>query len=125
MGALGNVWRLATIGVFAAGTLPADAQSFPSKNITLVVAASPGGGHDAVARAIAQKLKVRLGWTVIVENRGGANGMIEAESVAKSAPDGHTILISTPANNYVTPELRNDMRFDPTRDLAPVTLAGV
>src|ERR1700730_14433833 len=125
MDALGNMWRLVTIGLFAAGTFPAAAQSFPSRNITLVVAAAAGGGHDAVARAIAQNLKVRLGWTVIVENRGGANGMIAAEAVAKSTPDGHTILISTPTNNYVTPELRKDMRFDPTRDLAPITLAGV
>jgi tripartite-type tricarboxylate transporter receptor subunit TctC len=125
MRALGSVSRLVAIGLLAAGTLPAAAQSFPSRNITLVVAAAPGGGHDAVARAIAQKLKARLGWTVIVENRGGANGMIAAETVAKSAPDGYTILISTPTNNYVTPQLRKDMRFDPTRDLAPITLAGV
>jgi tripartite-type tricarboxylate transporter receptor subunit TctC len=119
-----KLWRLATIGFVAAGVLPAHAQNFPSGNITIVVPAAAGGGHDTVARLIAQKLRVRLGWTVIVENRGGANGMIAAEAVAKSRPDGRTILISTPANNYVGPELRKDMRFDPARDLAPVTLAA-
>jgi tripartite-type tricarboxylate transporter receptor subunit TctC len=116
---------LATIVFLAAGASPVHAQNFPSGNITIVVPAAAGGGHDNVARLVAQKLRVRLGWTVIVENRGGANGMIAAEAVAKSRPDGRTILISTPANNYVGPELRKDMRFDPARDLAPVTLAGV
>jgi tripartite-type tricarboxylate transporter receptor subunit TctC len=124
MGALGDVRRCVAIALLAAGPLPAAGQEFPNRPITLVVAAAPGGGHDAVARAIAQNLKIRSGWTVIVENRGGANGMIAAESVAKSTPDGYTILISTPANNYVTPELRKDMRFDPRHDLAPVTLAS-
>jgi tripartite-type tricarboxylate transporter receptor subunit TctC len=119
-----NLCRAATIGFLAAGILPMHAQSFPSGNITIVVAAAPGG-HDAVARAIGQKLRARPGWTIIVENRGGANGMIAAEAVAKSRPDGRTILVSTPANNYVGPELRKDMRFSPDRDLAQVTLAGV
>src|SRR5262249_18620234 len=73
------------------------AQNFPSGNITIVVPAAPGGGHDAVARVIGQKLRARLGWTIIVENRGGANGMIAAEAVAKSRADGRTILVSTPA----------------------------
>jgi tripartite-type tricarboxylate transporter receptor subunit TctC len=68
---------------------------------------------------------VRPGWTIIVENRGGAKGMIAAEAVTKSRPDGRTILVSTPANNYVGPEPRKDMRFSPDRDLAQVTLAGV
>jgi tripartite-type tricarboxylate transporter receptor subunit TctC len=107
------------------GILPMHAQNFPSGNITIVVPAAPGGGHDAVARVIGQKLRARLGWTIIMENRGGANGMIAAEAVAKSRPDGRTILVSTPANNYVGPELRKDMRFNPARDLAQVTLAGV
>jgi tripartite-type tricarboxylate transporter receptor subunit TctC len=124
MCALGDVRRYVAAVMIAIGLLPAAAQEFPNKPITLVVAAAPGGGHDAVARAIAQNLKIALGWTVIVENRGGANGMIAAESVAKSTPDGYTILISTPANNYVTSELRKDMRFDPRHDLAPVTLAS-
>jgi tripartite-type tricarboxylate transporter receptor subunit TctC len=120
-----NLCRAATIGFLAAGILPMHAQNFPSGNITIVVPAAPGGGHDAVARVIGQKLRARLGWTIIVENRGGANGMIAAEAVAKSRPDGRTILVSTPANNYVGPELRKDMRFNPARDLAQVTLAGV
>jgi tripartite-type tricarboxylate transporter receptor subunit TctC len=98
-----NLCRAATIGFLAAGILPMHAQNFPSRNITIVVPAAPGGGHDAVARVIGQKLRARLGWTIIVENRGGANGMIAAEAVAKSRADGRTILVSTPANNYVGP----------------------
>jgi tripartite-type tricarboxylate transporter receptor subunit TctC len=89
-----NLHRAATIGFLTAGILPMHAQSFPSGNITIVVAAAPGG-HDAVARAIGQKLRVRLGWTIMVENRGGANGMIAAEAMAKSRPDGRAILVST------------------------------
>jgi tripartite-type tricarboxylate transporter receptor subunit TctC len=120
-----NLCRAATIGFLVASILPTHAQNFPSGNITIVVPAAPGGGHDAVARVMGQKLRARLGWTIIVENRGGANGMIAAEAVAKSRPDGRTILVSTPANNYIGPELRKDMRFNPARDLAQVTLPGV
>jgi tripartite-type tricarboxylate transporter receptor subunit TctC len=95
------------------------------KIIRAVVPFSAGSTVDIIGRVVLDPLARQIGQTIIVENRGGANGMIAAEAVAKSRPDGRTILVSTPANNYIGPELRKDMRFNPARDLAQVTLAGV
>jgi hypothetical protein len=66
-------------------------RTFRPETLLLSHQPPPGGGYDAVARMIGQKLRARLGWTIIVENRGGANGMIAAEAVAKSRPDGRTV----------------------------------
>jgi tripartite-type tricarboxylate transporter receptor subunit TctC len=103
----------------------AHAQGFPSKTVTIVVPYAPGGGHDAMARMVAEKLSPRLGQTVIVENRAGANGMIGAEYVARAAPDGHTILFASPAEIVIAPSAYKSLRYDPMKDLAPVTLAGI
>jgi tripartite-type tricarboxylate transporter receptor subunit TctC len=104
---------------------PVAAQSFPSKPVTFVVPYAPGGGHDAMARMLAERLSAQLGQTVIVENRAGANGMIGAEHVARAAPDGHTILFASPAEIVIAPSAYKAMRYDPAKDLAPVTLAGI
>lgn len=97
----------------------AGAQDFPSKLIRLV-APSPGGGGDFVARLIAQGLTTALGQQVIVENRSG--GVIQGDLVAKAAPDGHTLLISG-SGLWLMPFMRNNLPFDPALDFAPVTLA--
>lgn len=97
----------------------AGAQDFPSKLIRLV-APSPGGGGDFVARLIAQGLTTALGQQVIVENRSG--GIIQGDLVAKAAPDGHTLLISG-SGLWLMPFMRNNLPFDPALDFAPVTLA--
>ena len=110
-----------------AATLPlanAQSPSPSSKPVSLVVPYAPGGGHDAMARVLAEQLSRRTGQTVIVENKAGANGMIGAEYVARSAPDGHTILFASPAEIVIAPSAYKSMRYDPARDLAPVTLAG-
>lgn len=101
------------------------AQAFPSKLVTLVVPYAPGGGHDAMARLVAEHLGKRLGQSVIVENKAGGNGMIGAEYVARAAPDGHTILFASPAEIVIAPSAYKSMRYDPMKDLAPVTLAGI
>jgi len=101
------------------------AQSFPSRPVTIVVPYAPGGGHDAMARLLAERLTPRLGQTVIVDNKAGANGMIGAELVARAAADGHTILFASPAEIVIAPFAYKSMRYDPAKDLAPVTLAGV
>jgi tripartite-type tricarboxylate transporter receptor subunit TctC len=103
----------------------AAAQTYPSRTVTIVVPYSPGGGHDAMARMVAERLSARLGQTVIVENKAGANGMIGAEQVARAAPDGHTILFASPAEIVIAPSAYKSMRYDPMKDLAPVTLAGI
>jgi tripartite-type tricarboxylate transporter receptor subunit TctC len=117
---------LAMLALVSVGwTAPAPAQSFPSRPISMVVPYAPGGGHDSMARMVAEQLAARLGQSVIVENRAGANGRIGAELVARAAPDGHTILFASPAEIVIAPIAYERMPYDPMKDLAPVTLAGI
>jgi tripartite-type tricarboxylate transporter receptor subunit TctC len=116
--------RLAIAGAGAALLLPAlavHAQAWPAKPIKLVVSYPPGGTVDAVARIIATPLSQRLGQPVVVDNRGGAGGAIGGDVVAKSAPDGYTVLVDA-SNHAQNPALRNKMPFDTLRDLSPVSL---
>ena len=100
------------------------AQSWPSKPIRVVVNFPPGGAADQLARAIGQPLSEALGQPVVVENRGGANGNIGGEAVAKSAPDGYTLLMSSGGMVSVNPHLYPKMSFDPAKDLVPVAAAA-
>jgi tripartite-type tricarboxylate transporter receptor subunit TctC len=102
------------------GTTPAAAQSYPSKPIRIVVPFVAGGAVDLLARIMGQKLAESLGQTVIIENRPGVGGNAAADQVAKSAPDGHTILQTT-NGLAITPALYRKLPFDPVKDLAPVT----
>src|SRR5882757_5054501 len=99
----------------------AGAQGFPSKPIRLVVPYAPGGGADTTARFIAPKLQEALGETVVIENRPGAGGMIGDDTVAKAAPDGHTLLIGAFAH-AVNPSLYAKMPFRTPDDFAPISL---
>ena len=100
------------------------AQSWPSKGISMVVPFEAGGGHDAMARIVAEGLTARLGQAVIVTNKPGASGMIGAELVSRAAPDGYTILFASPSEVVNAPIVNKTMRYDPDKVLAPVTLAG-
>jgi len=102
----------------------ASAQSFPSKAITMVVGFEPGGGTDTVARIVAKTLAENVGQQVVVENRAGAGGNIAVDLVAKSAPDGHTLVLANVGSLAVNPHLLK-LPYDPFRDLAPVTMAVV
>jgi tripartite-type tricarboxylate transporter receptor subunit TctC len=116
----------AVLTLAAAGwSAPGAAQSFPARPVSMVVPYAPGGGHDSMARMVAEQLAARLGQSVIVENRAGANGRIGAEMVARAAPDGHTILFASPAEIVIAPIAYERMPYDPMKDLAPVTLAGI
>lgn len=99
------------------------AQAFPQKPITIVAAYPAGGVADQMARVLAGELSKRLGQPVTVENRVGASGMIGANYVAKSAPDGHTLLMGAMAETVFTPHMHDKMAYQPDKDLAPVAMA--
>ena len=113
---------LALAGVFV---VPAAtfAQAFPANRpIRIVVPNAPGGGADLVARILSGRLTERLGQPVVVDNRGAAGGIVGAEITAKSAPDGHTLMVAV--NTHVAnPWLFAKLPYDALRDFAPVTLA--
>ena len=100
------------------------ADDYPSKPITLVNAFGPGSGSDAVCRVIAQPLSVALKETVIVEDRPGASGALAALYVARSAPDGYTLLMATNSPLSAVPFLMKNVSYDPVKDFTPVTRVG-
>lgn len=100
----------------------ADAQSYPAKPVKVVVPYPPGSTPDIVARTLANKLQAALGQAFVVENRTGAGGNIGADAVAKSAPDGHTLLVAINGPVAVNKYLYKDMPYDPDRDLLPISL---
>jgi tripartite-type tricarboxylate transporter receptor subunit TctC len=107
--------------VFAAA---AHAQpAYPSKTITIVVPTAAGGGNDAMARTVAQKLGPLLGQTIVIDNRAGANGSIASEAVARATPDGHTLMWGYIATHSMNPALQK-LRYDPVADFEPVGLVG-
>jgi tripartite-type tricarboxylate transporter receptor subunit TctC len=104
--------------------LPALAQDWPSKPVRVIVPYPPGGGHDFVSRVIAQQLGEQLKQSFIVENRSGASGTIGTDFVAKSAPDGYTFVVASPAEIVVGPFAGLKTPYDWKKDLAPVTVIG-
>lgn len=116
--------RIVTL-VLAAGACalatPTLADDYPSKPIRFLVPYPPGGGNDVVARALAQKISTSIGQPVVVENRPGATGMVAGEALAKSPPDGYTIMIDQ-SSIVVNPSLFASVPFD-VRQLTPITLA--
>ncbi|HSN40868.1 MAG TPA: tripartite tricarboxylate transporter substrate binding protein [Burkholderiales bacterium] len=103
--------------------MPVFADAYPAKPVRFVVGFAPGGGTDTTARAMANRLTELLGQQVIVDNRPGAAGNIATDIVAKSTPDGYTVLLGTIAALAINPSLYGKLPFDPLKDLAPVTLA--
>jgi tripartite-type tricarboxylate transporter receptor subunit TctC len=103
-------------------TLPAKADDYPSRPITLVVPFPAGGGVDAVGRIIAEKLSAALGQHVVIDNRGGAAGVIGTRAVSKSAPDGYTLVMATTGSVAINPTLYANPGYDPRKDLEPIGL---
>ena len=106
-----------------AGGAPAHAQAYPTKPIKIIIPFVPGGPSDTVGRAIGSKFQEYLGQPAVVENRPGANGAIAAEFVARSDPDGYTILVGSIGVFSINAALFKDLRYHPVRDFAPITLA--
>jgi len=111
-----------TVSAFAAAG--AGAQTYPSKSVRIVVGLAPGGTTDLVTRILAQRLGESWGQNVVVDNRPGASGMIGAELVAKSAPDGYTLLVTPQTSVAVAPALYGKAPYDAVKDFAPVSLVG-
>jgi tripartite-type tricarboxylate transporter receptor subunit TctC len=101
-------------------TASAPAQNFPAKPVRMVVGLAPGGGTDIITRMVGSKLGPAMNQQVVVDNRPGAAGNIAAEIVARSAPDGYTLLVAT-ASHAVNPSLYKKMGYDAIKDFAPVT----
>lgn len=110
------------LAVAALSVLPAAAQTFPNKTVKIVVGLAPGGGTDFVARVLAEALTKKWGQTVIVENRTGVSGMLAADQVVRSAPDGYTLLVSPQTSIAVAPQMYAKPMYDPLKDLTPVTI---
>src|SRR2546430_1430296 len=104
---------------------PAQAQSYPVKPIRLVVPFPAGGPLDSAARAIGNKLTEAWGQAVVIDNRPGAGGNIGADAVAKSAPDGYTILMGALSTHAVNVSLYSKLPFDPIKDFTPISLVAV
>lgn len=110
----------AVTAAMAAG--PAQADTYPDKPIRMVVSYPAGGGIDAIARLLAQAMSTELKQSVVVENKGGAAGMIGTESVVRARADGYTVLVAGNPELTVNPVLYRDTRYDVTRDLVPLVL---
>ena len=111
--------RVALLLLAAALTMPVEAQTFPSKPLRIIVVYPPGGTSDAVTRLLAEKLAPALGQQVLVENRGGAGGAIGMDTMAKSAPDGHTLAFSAISPVTLLPHV-GKVPYDALKDIAPV-----
>jgi tripartite-type tricarboxylate transporter receptor subunit TctC len=122
--------RRAWICLLALGTLqlgvlitpPAKAQDYPNQTLKMVVPFVAGGGVDVAARIIAPKLGEELGQSVIIENRGGAGGMLGAAAVAQAPPDGYTLLVGTGSTHGTNSNVYARITYDPVRDFVPVVL---
>ncbi|MGQ0547180.1 MAG: Bug family tripartite tricarboxylate transporter substrate binding protein, partial [Betaproteobacteria bacterium] len=109
------------IATWALLVLAFSVQAFPTKPVRIVVAYPAGGGIDVMARQIAEKLSAPWGQPVVVENKPGANTIVATDAVAKAAPDGHTILMTTDATFSINPHLSAKLPYDAQRDFIPVT----
>lgn len=106
--------------IAAAAATVAHAQSYPSRPIKIEVPFAPGGSQDVIIRLVSQKVAGSLGQPLVVENKAGAGGIIAAETVAKSTPDGYTLLMATGGQVSVASALQAKLNYDPQKDLVPV-----
>ena len=111
-------------GLVATGLAQAQQPAWPARPVTLVVPFAAGSGTDSVARIVAARLATQLGQPVLVDNKAGANGQIAAQHVAKAAPDGYTLLMTTNTSHSANPSLVANLKYDPIKDFTPITRVG-
>ena len=117
-----NILKVMAGAILSITTAIAHGQSYPTKPVRIIVPFAPAGPTDNQARWAAQQLTVALGQQFIVDNRPGAGGVPGTEAVVRSAPDGYTLLAGNPGPLTIAPSVRNQMPYDPLRDLAPIVL---
>ena len=106
--------------------VPARAQAYPNRPITLVIPLPPGGTNDIMARAVADKLSTALGQQIVIENRAaGGSGTVGTRQVAKSAPDGYTLLLGYTSTLATGPSMYRNVGYDPRKDFAPIGLIAI
>ena len=108
----------------ACAAASANAQDYPTRPITLVVPYAAGGGNDVMARIVSEKMSRTLGQQIVIENRAGAGGSSATRQVARSAPDGYTLVIGGTGTLGVNPTLYDNVGYDSRKDFAPVGLIG-
>ena len=121
MNGVNRIGRTLLMLALLVASLGASAQTFPSRPIKLVVPDAPGGSPDQLGRLLAQKMSETIGQQVIVDDRPGAAGVLAADVVAKSPPDGYTLLVTTTSIYAIIPGLRKDLQYDPFRDFVPIS----
>ena len=117
-----------TLMVATAASLAApliQAQSLPKGPVRIIVGFPPGGGTDALARVVAQKLQAMWGISIVIENKAGAAGVIAADYVSKQAPDGNTLLMAHINSHALAPAMGTKLNYDAERDFAPISMVGV
>ena len=118
-----NLLKAAAVAAVAIGVCgSAYAQDYPTRTITLVVPYPPGGGVDAMARVVAEKLSGALGQQVVVDNRAGGSGLVGTRTFIKNAPDGYTLFLGHTGSISINPSLYANAAFDPRKDFAPIGL---
>lgn len=115
---------IALLGSAAAWPRIAGAEDYPTRPVTIVVPYTPGGSTEILARIVAQRLEPKLGQSVIVENKPGAGTVIGTTAVAKSAPDGYTLLMSTPTPMAINARVHKELPYDPATDFVPLALVA-
>jgi tripartite-type tricarboxylate transporter receptor subunit TctC len=121
---IGRRTFITALGSAALWPLVAGAQDYPARPITIVVPYTPGGSTEILARIVAQRLEERLGQSVLVENKPGAGTVIGATAVAKSTPDGYTLLMATPTPMAINVTVHKSLPYDPATDLVPLAMVA-
>jgi len=116
------LFRALASAALLASAAPVHAQAWPSKPIHILVGFPPGGGTDIIARVVGAKMQEALKVPFVIENRGGATGLVASEVGAKAAPDGYTLLIAVSGQFTMNPVLYSNLRYDPFKDFVPITL---
>jgi tripartite-type tricarboxylate transporter receptor subunit TctC len=119
-----KIARIVALAVLCSAAAGAWAQAYPSKPIHIVVGFPPGGGNDIIARLLGVKMQETWGQPVVIDNKPGANSIIAAEYVAKSAPDGYTLLVNATGGMSINPVLYSKLPYDSLKDFVPISMVG-